>query len=225
MKIKKRLQEGDIFYVQVSGKYVFGRILLDVTKRIFKLEPQHREFFYRNCYLAEVYKGIYDEPVLTTTEIILPSQFTFKRYFYSKEYRVEWVYYKHEPIDYKTIDFPEVLETGDNRLINFRKFDVSIPTKTLFKNFPRHDMNDLPTTKQKFTGSICSTFYQMVDEAFHLQGRDDLMQVKSTYFLNNNDLRLSPVDRARFYSEIGEDPNISYYDLALKYGFDLARFY
>jgi len=226
MKNKKRLHEGDIFYVQVSGKYIFGRILIDVSERILKIEPQHKCKFYSGCYLAEVYKGIYDEPVLTTTEIILPSQFTFKQYFYSKQYKVEWIFYEYQPIDYTKLDFPEVLETGSNSLINFRKFDISIPTKTLFKDFPRQDMNNSPTSGQKFTGRICSTFYQMVDEALRLQGRNDLMRDKErTYFLDNNDLRLSPADRTVFYSQINEDKNITYYELALKYGFDLARFY
>ncbi|MDR2144966.1 MAG: immunity 26 domain-containing protein [Tannerella sp.] len=223
---KKKLKEGDIFYVKINDKYIFGKILIDISERILKLESQHKYKFYSGCYLATVFSGIYDDPILTTTEIILPSQFTFKRYFYSKQYKVEWFFYEHQPIDYTKIDFPEVLETGDNGLINFRKCDVSIPTKTLYKNFPRQNMNDSPTSIQNYTGCLCPSFYQMADDAIHLQGRDDLLRDKErTDFISKNDLRLSIEDRARFYAEIGEDPNQSYYEMALKYGFDLARFY
>jgi hypothetical protein len=218
---KKRMQEGDIFYVQISRKYVFGRILLDVDERILKLEPQHKYKFYSGCYLAVVYKGVYDEPILTSDEIGLPSQFVFKKYFHSKSDKIDCFFYEHQPVDYREIDFPEVLEGMGQNYINFRKFDVAISTRTLHKDWPEYRSGH-----QKYTGSICSTFYQMADEAFHLQGRDDLMQDKErTYFLSNDDLRLSVEDRSKFYSQIKEYPNISYYELALKHGFDLARFY
>lgn len=217
--MKKKLNEGDIFYVCVNQKYIFARILLDVD-RILKKESNHKAKFYTGCYLIEVYDGLYEEPNLLSQDIILPSQFTFKKYFYSKNYKVEWTFYNSEKIDYTQLDFPENLETGADGFINFRKFDVSLPTKTLFKNFPENSSGN-----QKYTATICGSYYQMVDEVFHLQGRNDLMQTKRTHFLENNDLRLSPKDRLKFYQQIEEDPNISYYELALKHGFDLGRFY
>ena len=171
--------------------------------------------------LGIVYKGFYDEPVLATYEIGLPSQFVFTTSFYSKNSKVDWVFYEHQPVDYTKIDFPETLDTGGKGYIKFRKFDVVIPTKTLFENWPIDRQGH-----GKYTGSICSNFYQMVNEAFHFQGRDDLMPDKEiTYFLDNDDLRLSTEDRAEFYQQIGEDPDIPYYELALKHGFDLGRFY
>ena len=39
------------------------------------------------------------------------------------------------------------------------------------------------------------------------------------------DFRFYPEYRKEVYGIIGEDPNQSYYELALKHGFDLARFY
>lgn len=217
----KKLEEGDIFYVKIKDKFIFARLLIDIDTRILKKEPNHKMKFYSGCYLIEVYNGIYDKPILTTDEIIVPSQYTFKKYFYSKNYKVDWVFYEHKPIDYTKIDFPEVIETGNLGMLNFRKFDLSLPTKTLFKDFFGDDYSN-----QKYTGSISGTYYQMVDNAFHMQGRDDLMiDPDRTYFLDNSDLRLSPNDRTRFYNEVGEDENQSYYDLAFKYGFDLSRFY
>jgi hypothetical protein len=40
-----------------------------------------------------------------------------------------------------------------------------------------------------------------------------------------NDLKYYPVLRNKIYTLIGEDPNQSYYEMALKYGFDLRRLY
>ena len=121
MNKPKKLKEGDIFYVKVNGKYIFGKLLIDTKKRIFKLEPQHKLKFYNGCYLVEVYKGIYDKPELPTREIIYPSSFVFSSTFYpSRLYKttVEWTFYKNEPIDYRKIDFPEVLEGGKNRYLH-----------------------------------------------------------------------------------------------------------
>ncbi|CAM4412938.1 hypothetical protein [Zobellia nedashkovskayae] len=218
---KKRLSEGDIFYVNVNAKYVFARLLLDVSNRILRVEPEHHSKFFAGCYLIEIYKGLYSTPNLDTKEIILPSQYTFKKYFYSKNHNIEWVYYNHDPVDYTSLDFPETLKTGENGLIDFRKFDLSIPTRTLFEDFPTNEDNG----NQKFTATICGSYYQMVDEAFHLQNRDDLMRTQRTQFLNNNDIRLDKNYRERIYTEIGEDKNQSYYKMSLKHGFDLSRFY
>jgi hypothetical protein len=221
-KVAKKLKEGDIFYVPIKGKYIFAKIVLDMRNKIFKKEPNHRLFFYSGCYLIEVYKGIYDEPKLTSTEIIFPSSFTFISTFYARnEYKIDWTFYEHQPIDYTKIEFPEVLETGDNGYLNFRKFDVSIPTKTLFEDFPKNSNRN-----QKYTGVAFPSFYQMVDEALHLQKRDDLMtDTEITYFESDRDLRMCFNDRKRIYAQIGESINISYYELALKYGYDLGRFY
>jgi hypothetical protein len=217
---KKRLQEGDIFYVRVNGKYVFGRILMDINERILKLEPQHVYSFYKGCYLLEVYKGICDEPNLVTTEIVLPGEFVFKKDFYAKQDKTDWHFYDSKPIDYKEMDFPETLETGDDGFLDFRKFDIALPTKTLYRNFYSDTFN------QKYTGTIHFSYYSIVDEAFHIQGRDDLMHLKScVYFSSDRNLRLQLDDRKKFYKQIGENINTSYYDMALKHGFDLARFY
>ena len=81
---KKRLQEGDIFYVEQKGKYFFGKILLDVSDRILKIEKENISLkFFSGCYLVAVYDGIYDKPELTTRDLSIPSAFTFKKYFYN----------------------------------------------------------------------------------------------------------------------------------------------
>jgi hypothetical protein len=219
MNNKKKLQEGDIFYVQVNGKYIFGRILMDINDRVLKFEADHKYKFYGGCYLVEIYKGIYDDPQLIATDIIMPCELAFKDCFYSGQYKVEWVLYEHQPVDYRKLDFPEELETGDNGFLDFRKFDICLPTQTLYHDFFPSTLN------QKYTGGMHFSYYSLVDDALHRQGRDDLMRAKTTYFLSDTSLIYQSYDRMNFYRQIGEDPNQSYYEMALKHGFDLARFY
>ncbi|WP_175609910.1 hypothetical protein [Zobellia uliginosa] len=51
------------------------------------------------------------------------------------------------------------------------------------------------------------------------------MKSDRTYFLDNNDIRLNNNFRKEIYDQIGEDMNQSYYEMALKHGYDLGRFY
>ena len=133
---------------------------------------------------------------------------------------MNWFFYKNELIDYKKIDFPETLETGDNGFIDFRKCDVILPTKTLYRNFFPDILH------QKYTGHGHFSYYSLVDDALHFQKRDDLLLTKDrTYFTKDEDLRLAEKDRIDFYNQINENPNMPYYELALKHGFDLGRFY
>jgi hypothetical protein len=219
MADKKKLVEGDIFYVYVNGKYIFGKILVDIKSRILKKEPKHEYWFYGKCFLVEIYKGLYDEPKLITPEVIMPSSFVYRNCFNGRtEKDVDWVYYDHQVIDYKKLDFPETLETGENGFLNFRKFDISIPTKTRYHDFWPDPFN------QKYNNAINLSYYTLVDDALHLQDRDDLLVVKNRKeFIK--DLRLQIDDRISFYKQIKENIKTSYYEMALKHGFDLGRFY
>jgi len=49
------------------------------------------------------------------------------------------------------------------------------------------------------------------------------LRIKSS--LEKEDLRFAEKQRQEVYKQIGEDLNISYYELALKHGLDLGRFY
>ena len=51
------------------------------------------------------------------------------------------------------------------------------------------------------------------------------MEVESKRYLEWSDLRFAPEKREEIYKQIGEDMNQSYYELALKHGHDLGRFY
>lgn len=212
-----KLEEGDIFYVKRKDKYFFGKILLDVSDRILKKEEGNLGFkFYSGCCLAAVYKGIYDEPILNTDEFILPGIFVFKKFFYSKKYKVDWTYYNHESIDFKKIDFPESLQSVHEKGICFKKGELEIKTDLTEQQYDN---------EFKIIGGIKGSFDALIDIASHYQGADDLMEVKRVVFLDSSDFRFALEKRKEVYKRIGQDMNQSYYEMALKHGFDLGRFY
>ncbi len=213
---KKRLQEGDIFYIERKGKYFFGKILLDISNRILNLENENVLGTFSSCYMVCIYKGIYDNPELTTIEPIIPSAFAYKKYFYSKKYKIEWTFYDNEPIDYKKLDFPESLIRHGGKGIYFTKGELELKT-----NFTGEDyFNDYKILK-----SVIGTYDSLIDIACHYQNRDDLMEMKYAFYLETSDFRFAPKQRKEAYKQIGEVINQSYYEMALKHGLDLARFY
>jgi len=214
---KRKLEEGDIFYVERREKYIFGKILLDVSDRILKNEKQNSGLqSYDGCYLTAVYKGIYDTPILETSELIIPSAFILKKHFYSKKYKVDWVYYDNQVIDYHKLDFPENLLSIHEKGICFRKGELEIKT-----NFTREEYEN----EYKILGSIEGSFESLIDIACYYQNRKNLMEINRVVFLDSSDFRFAPEKRKEVYKQIGEDINQSYYEMALKHSFDLGRFY
>lgn len=213
---KTKLQEGDIFYVKHKGKYVFGKVLLDVSNRILKSEEDNLLKTFSGCYMVGVFKGLYDDPVLTSQDYIIPSAYTYKKFFYSKDYRIDWTFYKSEEINYKQIDFPESLISVHREGVCFSKGELQLKTNLSEEEYE----NDYRILK-----TVQPSYYIIVDYACYYQGREDLMNLKVKNFLDSSDLRFSPEKRNAIYLQLGESSDQSYYDLALKHGLDLARFY
>ena len=215
-QIKKRLNEGDIFYVQYQGKYFFGKILMDIGERI----PQRGIpiKFAHDCYLVGVYKGIYDEPILLEKDFIIPSVYTLKKQFYLREYKTEWHFYKNEPINYKTdISFPENITIVDKVGICFRCGELQFVTQLSKEEW----LGDFDIQRR-----VYFWYHSVLETACHYQDRDDLIEYYIPQsFLEKEDLRFADKQRQEVYKQIGEDPTISYYELELKNGFDLGRLY
>ena len=220
MASKKRLFEGDIFFVQYGGKYFFGKILMDISERMPTRDISMK--FFHDCYLVGVYKGIYDEPALTDKEFIIPSIYTLKKQFYlkDKEHKTDWIFYKNESIDYKTdISFPEYLHNVGKIGICFMSGELQIRTKLTKKDY----LGDFGICR-----AVHFWYSTVLMMACHYQGRDELIDDLmdfTTGFLEREDLRFAKKQRKEVYEQIGEDMNISYYELALKHGFNLGRFY
>ncbi|NDV66765.1 hypothetical protein [Bacteroides sp. 224] len=210
-----KLQEGDIFYVQYQGKYFFGKVLMDIAERMPVREIPMKSF--HDCYLVGVYKGIYDEPILVETEFIISSIFTQKKQFYARKDKTDWHFYKNEPIDYKKdISFPESITVVAKVGYCFRCGEVQLPTKLTKKDW----LGDFDIQQE-----VHFRYSTVLMMACHYQNRDDLMDFMPHAFLEKEDLRFTEKQRKEVYNQIGEDLNISYYELALKYGMDLGRFY
>ena len=214
MPEKKKLKEGDIFYVynDYYKRYFFGKILVDIMNRLIKRVDEGLLWpldFFSDCYLVAVYKDITDAPVLKSREFIIPGSFIYKSSFNRKNKdAIKWVYYDHEDINYKELEFPEYIISSNDKIC-LQRGELSIPTGLTRAQYE----NEFNITGSK-TGGI------NYSNALLLQG---LPAYKER--IDYSDLRLLPELRKKLYEMIGEDPERPYYELALKHGKDLARFY
>ena len=214
MPEKKKLKEGDIFYVynDYYKKFFFGKILVDIMNRFVKRANEGLLWpldFFSDCYLVAVYKDIADAQVLKSREFIIPGSFIYKSSFNRKnEDSIKWVYYDHEDINYHELEFPEYIVSSNDKIC-LERGELSIPTGLTRAQYE----NEFNITGSK-TGGI------NYSNALLLQG---LPAYKER--IDYSDLRLLPELRKKLYEMIGEDPDMPYYKLALKHGKDLARFY
>ncbi|WP_149701004.1 sugar transporter [Campylobacter concisus] len=214
MPDKTKLKEGDIFYVynDYYKKFFFGKILADIMNRFVKRANEGLLWpldFFSDCYLVAVYKDIADTPVLKSREFIIPGSFIYKSSFNRKNKdAIKWVYYDHEDINYKELEFPEYLISSNDKIC-LERGELSIPTGLTRAQYE----NEFNITGTK-TGGI------NYSNALLLQG---LSAYKKN--IDYSDLRLLPELRKKIYEMIGEDQDAPYYELALKHGKDLARFY
>ncbi|MDU2359559.1 MAG: sugar transporter [Campylobacter concisus] len=214
MPDRTKLKEGDIFYVynDYYKRYFFGKILVDIKNRLAKRVDEGLLWpldFFSDCYLVAVYKDIADAPVLKSREFIIPGSFIYKSSFNRKNKDgMEWVYYDHEDINYQELEFPEYIVSSNDKIC-LERGELSIPTGLTRTQYE----NEFNITGSK-TGGI------NYSNALLLQG---LPAYKER--IDYSDLRLLPELRKKLYEMIGEDPDAPYYELALKHGKDLARFY
>ena len=210
----KKIKEGDIFYVynDYYERYFFGKILVDIMNRFIKRANEGLLWpldFFSDCYLVAVYKDIVDTPVLKIREFIIPGSFIYKSSFNRKNKdAIKWVYYDHEDINYQELEFPEYIVSSNDKIC-LERGELSIPTGLTRTQYE----NEFNITGSK-TGGI------NYSNALLLQG---LPAYKEK--IDYSDLRLLPELRKKLYEMIGEDPDTPYYELALKHGKDLARFY
>ena len=214
MPDKTKLKEGDIFYVynDYYKRYFFGKILVDIKNRLVKRANEGLLWpldFFSDCYLVAIYKDIADTPALKSREFIIPGSFIYKSSFNRKNKdAIKWVYYDHEDIKYKELEFPEYIISSNDKIC-LQRGELSIPTGLTRAQYE----NEFNITGSK-TGGI------NYSNALLLQG---LPAYKER--IDYSDLRLLPKLRKKLYEMIGEDPDMPYYELALKHGKDLARFY
>lgn len=220
-KNKKGFQVGDIFTIEFSpGNFVFGRILFDVKNQYLSkinhdnLPSQEKNYFnfYGDSYLVEMYKGINDKPELLSEDILIPRAFSMVVTF--KEEKAEKVGFRE--VDFQEIGFPETLSPL-NDIICLERGELVIKTSLTRKEYDEISVG----TETVSIGSVAF-------ECAQLQGKKHL--IPEDYqdiddHIKSADLYFHPEIRNKIYKQIGEDPNQSYYEMALKHGYDLARLY
>ena len=212
----KRLKIGDLVRVKLlNDKYMWVHVLFDVRWRLPEdrmIDPSNYFFIYGMCYLVNVYAQISSDEELKDETIF------FKGIFIPRRHLAKETVIANMPVDYKSIDFPETTGGSDDNCL--WKGELSL------------GMGKIPETKIKewndrFNGNFCDV-YSVADSVLWMQKRESEMQrtnYPAGWKFVPKDFRYYPEYREEVWQMIGEDPNQSYYELALKHGFDLARFY
>lgn len=214
---KEKLNYGDLFYLQLEefDKFIFGEILFDVEKQYFSMaiEQDVESYFdvYEECQLIRMFKGIYDTPELPDhLEILIDSVFIYR--IDSKSNRLKWGKAGQNVIDYKTVEFPEIIGETDGKVKLLRG---ELHFNTVYKDTDQFEIN--------WSAEYAEV---LANECVHLQGREDLIAGEhySDSFKEMN-LRNYPQLRNKVYEDLQLDPGKSYYELSKEKGLDLARFY
>ena len=192
--------------------FIYGRVLFDVTKQYMKksYNPEGNNYsylsFFNKCFLIETFLGVSSsfEDIDMKQKAVVS---TFVPDFFFSEYEANIV-------DVKEISFPETLSSADKRYFSVGELYLPI------------NLTDDECYRIKIYPSFGSGF-QAITATLDYSGRTDLIEegYRQEAYFKYSDLRNNPEIRQEIYAMIGEDPNQSYYELALKHGFDLARLY
>ena len=208
---------GEIFSVTVGeNEFIFGRILFDTNKQYIKKNSGDEQFNYLGwfgkCHLIETYVGVLSAlDHVDFGKVTIKSDFVPNIFF--KQEKVTTV--GHRTISPLEVTFPEVLSTYNSQ-IYYTTGELKIPIDLSWEEYE----------KIKVCPSFGSGYWDIV-ATLSISGRKDLIDpadVKDFYF-KDSDLRLQPELRERLYGILGENPSQTYYEMALKHGFDLARLY
>ena len=219
----KKVTYGDIFYFELPNKkYVVGKVLFDVQKQCDRedivVEYENYMSSFGGCQLIEMYKGIYDNPNdIQKFETLIPRVFAYN--IDTKANTLPYGILAQEKIDYTKVEFPEVLgmvygvRLLRGELAFFIEDDYIFDEEEENLGFPISYGAEYPVVIAK----MC----------LYMQGREDLIfgEFYRKDGLKDRDLLYHPELRRKLYKRVGEDPNKSYYDLALSHGYDLGRFY
>lgn len=207
-----RLKAGDIFSQQTEGgHYVFGRILLDLHEAFDNgmLDKENSTLsFFQDCYLVEGYNLVCDKMnFIESSKVIIPGMLINN---FAVENRL-WDKVSFKDVLPQQIDFPENLTNIDGQYC-LVKGEIALPIM----------VGDSVYDKFQCAPTIIngSAFRNYVLQYMH---RNELINPfwRDKSYLSESDLRFrSPALRSRIFEIADEDPHLSYYEMALKNGFD-----
>jgi len=164
------------------------------------------------CVLIETYKGVFSSlEEVDFSKVAIKSNFV--RTDMLKREDVKLIGY--EPVQPQGVSFPEVMSMYNSKYY-FSVGELKIPVNITYEEYD--EIHVYPTYGSGYWELVATLVWS---------DRKDLVEesdIKESYFIAD-DLRYSPEKRNKIYAMIGENPNQSYYELALKRGFDLARLY
>ena len=205
---------GDIFSFQLPNqKHLFGRVLLDIKKQCVKpklIAPNSPLSFYDGTVLVEIYQELFEKPIFSNSEVLIPGFFLDPEPIKSGE----WMIVEHKDIDYLQVEFPETLPLFNGQQ-SFQRGEIRLAltqTKEEDESWKIYPNIMSPYALPK----IC--LYYLGLEEFLKPAQLKTMNLKKT------DLRFSE-HRSEVYKMLGKDENQSYYEMSTQLGHDITRFY
>jgi hypothetical protein len=224
-----QLKVGDIFSLEVAkNEYIFGRVLFDVTKQYIEspyykggknfFSSENSLDFFNGCLLLETFCGIYSTvDKIDINKKAVVSAFVSKDFYKASFYKERnFQVIGYQKVDYKQVSFPEALESYNN------KFYFSCGELYLPINIDGQQYDEI-----KVHPSFGYGYYEIIVATLDFSGRDDLIEPddKLQNYFRWSDLRSLPAVRNEIYKLLNETTKQNYYELALKYGYDLKRLY
>ncbi len=214
--MKKRAKSGDIFTEQLkNGQYMFGHVQLDIKellKKGFIVRGESILTTHSICYCVSVYDSICDEPILPDDAKVVWSGSLVGDSMFEND---SWTIIGQKPVNPKKIEFPEEISIFQNE-ITFEKGEVRKQTKQGSESLNREL---IPFTVGLLNGP------NLFDTVLTYMGRKDLVKHHALDIANYDKRFIDPNLRKRIFELFNEDPEMPYYDFALKHGFDTERFF
>ena len=211
--MEERAKAGDIFTQQLpNGKYMFGRILMDIKTQCFDsgiLKKEETELrSYSSSYVVEVYDLISDSPECPENfNVAFPGIAVWDGAFEKDLWKVVG-FKKVNPIE---IDFQESIYYYDEE-INLTRGEIELSGYL--------DEDDTTETIRELESAAFMQSEVLIEHVFHYLETND-----KTELLDYDSRLLSEEARRIIYDALGEDYTKSYYDLAKGEGYDTARFF
>jgi RNA polymerase subunit RPABC4/transcription elongation factor Spt4 len=214
----KRFKAGDIFALELpTGEFMTGRVLLDVKNQCIRpklLSSDSRLGFFNGYVLTEVYRQTFSKPTAERSEVLIPGVWTDSGSLKDGD----WQIIGYEDIDPTKVEFPEAFIIRGSRTILFLRGEIKIPIEMTYEEYEQLRVRNTKGASG-LLGEICLYYLGRKDEI----NDPDLVDVELRS-LKHSDLRFNEF-RSEAYRRLGEDENISYFEMSQKYGFDIRRFY
>ena len=207
---------GDLFSFPISAsEYMLGRVVLDVKQQCIrprKLPDSSPLRFFADAILVEAYARVDTIATSVPSAVLIPGIFIDSDMLASGK----WPIVGHQDIHPGSVEFPEALSGGGQCV--FLRGEVRLPlpltvqqVETLNVYKTQHGSGLLPLICLYYLGRLNDCCGQGIANVESLD-------------LKYSDLRFSN-QRNTIYALLGENPSLPYFDMSVKYGFDVTRFY